>query len=37
MCLMEGRTMGSDSLQTEAVKAVTASRFPDEPLMDSAV
>lgn len=29
--------MRSDSLQTEAVKAATVSRFPDEPLMDSAV
>lgn len=34
---MEGRTTGSDRLRTEAVKALTASRFPDEPLMDSAV
>lgn len=33
----EGRAMSSDSLQTEAVKAAAASRFPEEMLMDSAV
>lgn len=34
---MEGRKIVPDRLQTETVKAVTASMSPDEPLMDLAV